>query len=502
MARVAIEFDERQIFLAAMHTVSRRTQLKSLTCLQHEGTEDAATIALTAEVAKAGLAKSDAVVVVCRSDVELRLLDVPPAPANELPAMVKFVAKNEFASLNDNWVLDFVRLSGDANEPGKVLAAGLSPEVKTRIEKTVEASGLRLKQIAFRPLAVANYLASQLAGDEMRVLIELRNRSANISLFNGHSMLATRTIRLIGDDLATTFAREVKRTVGIAHVAADKLTEILLLGEKETVTPLGVSLSKAFSKPHRVIDPGADRTHGQELRAADKNHRYVPLIGTFAYQRAQAIPSMDFLNPRKVEIQKTDYSMWYLGAGVIAAGLLLLFIYGYWQLSRQANDIAKREERLRKITNLNNGETERPAVDATMKKVKQIDDWVTDGINWQDTLLEYSEHALTADDTVVDKLIVSQKGSIQLKVTARIKNEQTEGKLIQELQKEPEFITTQKGSKSLSAREEFGIETNLEIGLDRDRQQLLSEVDDRAEKLLSELRAARIEAAQANTPTN
>ena len=49
--------------------------------------------------------------------------------------MVKFVAKNEFASLNDNWVLDFVRLSGDAHQPGKVLAAGLSPEHKTRIRK-------------------------------------------------------------------------------------------------------------------------------------------------------------------------------------------------------------------------------------------------------------------------------------------------------------------------------------------------------------------------------
>ena len=501
MARVAIEFDDRQTFLAAMHTVSRRNQLKCLSRLEHEDTEEAAIAALTAEVAKAGLAKSDVVVVVCRSDVELRLLDVPPAPENELPAMVKFVAKNEFASLNDNWVLDFVRLSGDAKEPGKVLAAGLFPEVKKRIEKIVEASGMRLKQIAFRPLAVANYLASQLAGDELRVLIEHGNDSAHISLFNGHSMYATRTIRLVGDDLAKIYEREIKRTVGVAHVAADKLTEILLLGEKETVAPLGASLSKAFSKPHRVIDPASDRAYGTELQAADKNHHYIPLIGTFAYQQAKAIPGMDFLNPRKVEIEKSDFSKWYLYAGVAAAGLLLVFAYGYWQISALANEIAEGRDRLNKITNLNNGGTERPAVEATLKKVGVIDDWVISGINWQDTLLDYSEHALTPDDTIVDRMIASQKGAVQLTITARVKDSQTEGLLVQELQKENEFITTQKSTKPLSG-DEFKIESKLEIGLERDRQQLLQDVDTRAEAFLTELRAARSSAAQNITPSN
>ena len=332
MARVAIEFDARQTFLTAMQTTSRRTQLKHLACLQHEATEEATTSALTAEVAKEGLAKSDVVVVLCRSDVELRVLDVPPAPASELPAMVKFVAKNEFASLNDNWVLDFIRLSGDAKEAGKVLAAGLSPERKKRIEKTIESAGMRLKQIVFRPLAVANYLASQLTGDDMRVLIEHRQDNANISLFNGRAMFATRTFRLVGTDLNKNFEREIKRTVGVAHVNADKLSEILLLGDNELMTPLGESLSEAFSKPHRVIDPAKDRAHGQKLRGVDRNHRYVPLLGTFAETRSDSTPGMDFLNPRKVEVKKTDLSQWYLYAGVAAAGLVLLFGYFYWRL--------------------------------------------------------------------------------------------------------------------------------------------------------------------------
>ena len=501
MARVAIEFDDQQTYLAAMQTASRRAQLKHLTCLQHEASEEATVAALTTEVTRNGLAKSDAVVVICRSDVELRVLDVPPAPESELPAMVKFVAKNEFASLNDNWVLDFVRLSGDASEPGKVLAAGLSPERKKRIEKIVESAGMRLKQIVFRPLAVANYLASQLPGDDLRVLIEHKHDNANISLFNGRAMFATRTIRLVGKDLAKTFEREIKRTVGVAHVATDKLDEILLLGEKDVVSPLGVSLSETFAKPHRVIDPADDRAHGKKLQGVDHNHRYIPLLGVFAERRADATPSMDFLNPRKVEVQKTDLSRWYLYAGIVAAGLLLMFGYGYWQLSQQANQIAEKKKRLERITKVNNGETERPAVEITMKQVGEIDDWVVSGINWQDALLAYSEHALTPDDTIVDRLIASDKGSGQLTVTTRIANAQVESDLIKELQKRPQFIATQQGSKPLNGRD-FSIESKLDIELERDTQLLLRQVDKRAETFLTELRAARMAATKTETPSN
>jgi len=502
MARVAIEFDERQTFLAAVNMVSRRPQLKDLTCLQHEDTPEATTEALTKEVASKGWAKSDAVVVVRRSDVELRLLDVPPAPKNELPAMVKFVAKNEFASLNDSWVLDFVRLSGDAKEPGQVLAAGLSPEGKKRIEETIESAGMRLKQIVFRPLAVANYLASQLTGDDLRVLIEHKQDSANISLFNGRSMFATRTIRMVGDDLAKTYEREIKRTIGVANVAADKLTEILLLGEKEAVAPLGLSLTNSFSTPHRVIDPTADRTNGGKLKSAQQNHRFLPLLGATADQQDNATGGMDFLNPRKVEIQKADYKKWYWYAGGAAALLLLTLVICYAKLSSQTNQYAEYSEQLQKITDLNNGKTVRPAVADTMKKVGEIDDWVATGINWQDTLLAYSKHALTPDDTIIDSLIATQKGNTQLTVKVRIKNAETESLFVKELETRTDFVTTQKASKPLKQDKEFKIESRIEIKLERSKPQLIEEVNKRAEAFILEQRAARAAAAQTNTPSN
>ena len=150
---------------------------------------------------------------------------------------------------------------------------------------------------------------------------------------------------------------------------------------------------------------------------------------------------------------------------------------------------------------MNNGETERPAVAQTVKQVEKIDDWVANAINWQDTLMAYSDHALTPDDAIVDSLIANQKGSAQLTIRARIANTQTEGDLVKELQKHPEFITTQKGSKQLDDRE-FSTSSRIEIAIERDFQQQLREIDKRAKAFVSELRAARAAAAKSKNPSN
>ena len=150
---------------------------------------------------------------------------------------------------------------------------------------------------------------------------------------------------------------------------------------------------------------------------------------------------------------------------------------------------------------MNNGETERPAVELTMKKVDKIDDWVKAGVNWQDILFAYSKHALTADDTIVDSLNARKNG---LTIRTRVTDYQTEDRLVVELQKQPGFVTTQKVSRDTNDPD-FGIESNLEIELQRNQKQLLREIDERAADFQAEqraARAARAAATQTDTPSN
>ena len=116
-------------------------------------------------------------------------------------------------------------------------------------------------------------------------------------------------------------------------------------------------------------------------------------------------------------------------------------------------------------------------------------------------LLGYSEHALTADDAIVDSLTAKHKGSTQLNIKARIADHPTENELINELERRSEFITTKKGSKTLNSNK-YSIESKIDIGLKRDRPKLLQALDKRADTFLAEQRAARAAAYQNKTSSN
>ena len=84
-----------------------------------------------------GLTRYEAIVVLSRSQSELREIELPPSPNDELPDMVMFKAKTDFASFDDRWLLDFVSLDEDETQPRRVLASAIAPTVSQRIEKIV-----------------------------------------------------------------------------------------------------------------------------------------------------------------------------------------------------------------------------------------------------------------------------------------------------------------------------------------------------------------------------
>ncbi|MCH8924124.1 MAG: hypothetical protein IIA67_13375 [Planctomycetes bacterium] len=52
-------------------------------------------------------------VAVGRPSIELKRLSLPPAPEEELPDLVRFQALREFTTLDEDWPLDFVVLTGE-----------------------------------------------------------------------------------------------------------------------------------------------------------------------------------------------------------------------------------------------------------------------------------------------------------------------------------------------------------------------------------------------------
>src|SRR5262245_62102607 len=78
-------------------------------------------------------ANATTLVGVGRDQVQMVLLNLPPAPPAELPDLVRFQAERELTSLGADSALDYIPLSGDATTPHQVLAAALSASGLTEV---------------------------------------------------------------------------------------------------------------------------------------------------------------------------------------------------------------------------------------------------------------------------------------------------------------------------------------------------------------------------------
>lgn len=153
MAFVAIQIQDDQILVAAARIAQRSVKITHMFSVDLAGDAELAAEALKSSLAKHGLSRADAAVIVSRADAEIRELTIPPAPDNEVPDMVRFIANNEFVSLSEAWALDYLPLRGDETQSRDVLAVGISPELQQRVMSITTAAGLKVKHLLLRPLA-------------------------------------------------------------------------------------------------------------------------------------------------------------------------------------------------------------------------------------------------------------------------------------------------------------------------------------------------------------
>ena len=186
MAFVAIEFSEDQLLVAIAQKSGLRCRFENVLSLDvSDATDEEAGESLKEKLSSLGGAKSDAIAIVSRSLAEIREVTVPPAPDNELPDMIRFQARNEFASLNDQWKLDYVVLTDDPTLPRKVLAAAISPDLETRIQTICQHAGLKLKSIVLRPFATLDLLNPHLTADALSLIVDQNTDSTDMSIVKG-----------------------------------------------------------------------------------------------------------------------------------------------------------------------------------------------------------------------------------------------------------------------------------------------------------------------------
>lgn len=355
---------------------------------------------LAAACRERNVGRCQALVAVPRGKIELRVLQVPPAPEEELPELVRFQALRQFTSLGEDWPLDFVRLQSTDEQQTRVLAATVAPPVVAEIRQVCAALESPASSIVLRPFASASLFSRYAADGRCRLLVELFAEEADLNVVAGGQVLLLRSVRLPTHDRDAALVGEIRRTLAAArNQLSDQPVEVVaLLGGPAELGGLPSDLRGQLGLDVESFDPLDRVTLSAEARSgmADCSGRFAALLG-MVYDDAEGRPhGIDFLNPRQ-RPKPPDRRRRYAWVAAAAAGLLLV-LGGLvaWQI-QQYN---RRLEALRAESK----ELDEPVKTAEKLRadVAVIDAFAAGDVNWLEQLYELSEKFPSAENATVD----------------------------------------------------------------------------------------------------
>ncbi|TWT34519.1 type IV pilus biogenesis protein PilM [Blastopirellula retiformator] len=399
---IGIEWDGSEI-----RVVVARSRIGGLTvdaAFAAPRTSDLAESIRTA-LADRGVAGGPVSVTLSRSNVELHVLTLPPAPAEELPDMVRFAAMREFTALTDDWLLDYTPIEENAVGQSTVLAAGISGKGLKSVETPCASAALTVEQVGVRPLAAASLIARDPEhASTVAMVVESSSDDIELTIIADGAVVFSRSTRLPGEEGSEERQKalqlEARRTLIAARnqLGAHAVEKILLLGQEE-LSPMKASLAATLGLPADLYDPFA--SPAVKYSGADKlvhRGRYAGLLGLLADQSSPSAHSLDLRNPRKRPAPPSKRRM-YVTYGTAAAVIAALVIGVIWmRLGSLDGQIKEAQEKLAKLKASN-----KEAV-LQQNDVEKIDRWLDSSIQWLDQAYWMANTMPPAEATILSRM--------------------------------------------------------------------------------------------------
>jgi Tfp pilus assembly PilM family ATPase len=296
--------------------------------------------AIAKALADHGLSRVEALLAVGRASIELKFLSTPPVPEEELPDLVRFQAMRQFTSLGDDWPLDFVPLGPTADGGTNVLAAAISADLVEQIKKTCSAAHVSVSRLVLRPFAAAALLKEQLDDGKCRMIVDLLQDEADLTVLIGPQVIFPRTVRLPAVPEAEALARvllaEGRRTMIAAQnqLGGRRVEEVVIFGDGEHHSTLKALLEKELSLTVRLIDPfeRVECVGDAKLKKPEYPGTFAPLLGMLLDEAVARPPVIDFLHPRRRPPAPNKRKTYILAGGLAASILAALGFFIQMQL--------------------------------------------------------------------------------------------------------------------------------------------------------------------------
>jgi Tfp pilus assembly PilM family ATPase/cell division protein FtsL len=355
-----------------------------------------------------GVGRCEAVVSVGRANIEMRQLQLPAAPEEELPDMVRFQAMRQFTTIDEDWPLDFVPLARSETSI-EVLAAAISPMVLKSIREACQAAHITPRRVVLRPFAAASLLRRSGKASDERVwlVVDVLSSDADLFVMAGGQVVFVRTVRLPhGEGSSTTRAvallGEMRRTIAAAQsqLGGRRIEGVLLWGEADQHAELTNLIDKQLGLPVECLDPFAVLgTTARDVGVAQElSGRFAPLLGMLADELGQKRPDMDFLAPRKRPEKRGRRERLLLVATGVVAVVCVAVLAIKLQLDAKDRQIAGLRTELKSMEKNVKEATKRAA------DLKQVERFVETRVPWLDQLHRLSINFPPANDAIVTKL--------------------------------------------------------------------------------------------------
>jgi Tfp pilus assembly PilM family ATPase len=439
---IAIHWDQDIVRLATAD-VGERTRVEELATFPIGEGADVSAVAenISKYIARLGMTRADASVVIGRGQIEFRVLELPNAPDDELPEMVRYQAKNHFSGMADGQPLDFVRLiNGKDGGPIHVLAATLNAAELKKIQSLLELAKLRVRNLLPRPFALVNLLRGELASPKHVLLINRFDGEADLTVTYRNRIVLTRTVRLPHEpnEQLPAFILEVRRTVAAAsnQPSGGSISRVLILGSRIAHQNLARAIEVQLKLPAeaRSVEEFASFGSSAIKAISDDDGSFAPVLGSFGLRAQPTEFLIDFVNPHRRPEPVKDSRRKYRIAAIAGFAVLVLFVFAFFLIGMRKAEIGRLQAELSQLSERSD---ER---DLTIGKAETVDRWKRGDVNWLDELYEISDRFPLPDEAIVNRIAVSVGNAVDeasINISGLTSEPHVENEIVSQLRERP-----------------------------------------------------------------
>jgi Tfp pilus assembly PilM family ATPase len=392
---LAFDWERRELSCAVAQVSRSRVRIEQCFRLawpkdiDSEAEPDRAGNWLKEELRRRGVSAREVLVSLPREEAVVRRLELPSAPDDELPALVRMQAATKSSSALDQLLLDFLPLP---QEPGaerrEVLMTTIPTGDGTRLKKAMQSAGLELVAIGISPVGAAEIAARverqrRLETNAPSLVVARHGPRVEISLMRREHLVFTHSALLDGGsderDNQSILAEITRATVAQQKLlAGGTIARAWVLGTEAETRSLCEALRARLSCEAETIDPlSLVSVASEPPDFAQSRAALAGPVGMLLARSEQTVPAIDFLSPRK-PVPKTDRRKVdrMIRGGLAAAALLLALGWLVWYKASLDGQMEARQARLGEL-NRSIREAEPEVAAANM-----IGDWDETRVDW------------------------------------------------------------------------------------------------------------------------